>query len=284
MAQLAPDIIGPAEIARRIPREASLPPGLRARVGEVVAFVARRFRPECVVLFGSLAYGRPSAASDIDLMVVMETPLGPNRQWTEIREAVAQEFGALRPRFDIKVMTPERVRLGLSENNFFVVDVMTKGVVLVGGGCSDESVAGSGTEHRGRTGPKQVTLEWLAKADDDRRVARMVVDMPDPPLGLACFHAQQCAEKYLKAILQEREIRFPRTHKLEELADLAGGVLPRVSALRPELAWLTEFSVDVRYPEVKVPTPDAERALRVAEAVRAEVRAKLVEDEAADHD
>lgn len=280
MVQLGPVVIDPTDIASRIPSTARMPPRLRTRVGEVVAFVAQRFRPECVVLFGSRVYGRPSNESDIDLMVVMETALGANRQWTEIHEAVNREFGYRDPRFDIKVMTPDRIRLGLSENNFYVVDVMTKGVILVGDKGAGES---GGIMHAGggQPGPKQATLEWLAKADDDCRVARIIVEMPDPPLGLACFHAQQCAEKLLKAILQEREIRFPRTHKLEELAELAAGVAPGFSSLGPDLEWLTEFSVNVRYPEVKVPAPDAERALRVAEAVRAEVRTNLGEDGAA---
>ncbi len=270
MTQFAPGIASPSEIEREIPRGAPVAPRLRVRIGEVVAFLARRFRPDSIVLFGSQVHGRPTPESDVDLMVVMATSPDPGQHWCDIQEAVRLEFGSILPRFDIKVMTLERVRRGLAENDFFVVDVITTGVVLVGGAENEgERVDES------RPGPKRAALEWLSMADDDLRVARMVVGMPEPPLGLACFHAQQGAEKYLKALLQEREIRFPRTHKLDVLADLAGPTLPRISALRAELEWLTTFSVNVRYPQAGVPAPDAERALRAAEAVGTEVRAEL---------
>ena len=42
----------------------------------------------------------------------------------------------------------------------------------------------------------------------------------NPNYEAACFHAQQCAEKYLKAILQEQSIPFGRTHNLIALLDL----------------------------------------------------------------
>ena len=62
---------------------------------------------------------------------------------------------------------------------------------------------------------KPLTQEWVAKAEADLRIARHAHAMADPPgHDAACFHAQQAAEKYLKALLQERVCPFPRTHDL----------------------------------------------------------------------
>ena len=48
------------------------------------------------------------------------------------------------------------------------------------------------------------TLEWIEKAEDDFAIAgRELRARNNSDYGAACFHAQQCAEKYLKAFLQE---------------------------------------------------------------------------------
>src|SRR5207249_11604075 len=58
---------------------------------------------------------------------------------------------------------------------------------------------------------KPETDEWLHKAENDRKVARREMESPDPVHAAVCFHAQQCAEKYLKAFLEERGLGFART-------------------------------------------------------------------------
>jgi HEPN domain-containing protein len=61
---------------------------------------------------------------------------------------------------------------------------------------------------------------WLSKASDDLAIARVVTSTPDVPRWPACFHAQQAAEKALKAHLVAAGIAFPFTHALDRLADL----------------------------------------------------------------
>jgi HEPN domain-containing protein len=61
---------------------------------------------------------------------------------------------------------------------------------------------------------KRTTSEWAQKAEGDWRVAPRERQSPDPVWEAVCFHAQQCAEKYLKALLEEREIAFAKTHDL----------------------------------------------------------------------
>ena len=60
---------------------------------------------------------------------------------------------------------------------------------------------------------KPLTREWIEKAEGDfATVRREVQARKDPNYDAACFHAQQCIEKYLKARLQEAEVPFGRTH------------------------------------------------------------------------
>lgn len=68
---------------------------------------------------------------------------------------------------------------------------------------------------------KPLTQEWFDKAEGDWVTAgRELRARKDPNYDAACFHAQQCSEKYLKERLQEEEIRFSKTHDLEILLDL----------------------------------------------------------------
>ena len=67
---------------------------------------------------------------------------------------------------------------------------------------------------------KPETAEWVAKAEADLATARRescVVDSPN--FDAVCFHSQQCAEKYLKAILVEYGVKVPRIHDLEMLVN-----------------------------------------------------------------
>lgn len=53
---------------------------------------------------------------------------------------------------------------------------------------------------------KPLTREWVAKAEGDFATARRELrSRAQPNFDAACFHAQQCAEKYVKAVLQERD-------------------------------------------------------------------------------
>jgi HEPN domain-containing protein len=60
---------------------------------------------------------------------------------------------------------------------------------------------------------KPLTEEWVRKADGDFLAAQQLFRSRNAPLfDAACFHCQQCAEKYLKAILQENDKPIPKIH------------------------------------------------------------------------
>jgi HEPN domain-containing protein len=71
---------------------------------------------------------------------------------------------------------------------------------------------------------------------------------PDPPLAPASFHAQQTAEKALKALLTRFESPFGKTHELQVLADAAERVSPGIQSELIDLDELTLFAVGGRYP------------------------------------
>jgi len=89
-----------------------------------------------------------------------------------------------------------------------------------------------------------------------------------PNYDAVCFHAQQCAEKYPKACLQEAAIPFPRTHDLAVLLNLLLSAQPSLAPLRPALDTLTAYAVDVRYPGQVSTKVTAREALKLCRPVR----------------
>lgn len=109
---------------------------------------------------------------------------------------------------------------------------------------------------------------WLEKARRDLAAARMGLHAPEPLTDIACFHAQQAAEEYLKAFLILHAVDFPRSHVLETLVLLAAEKDAGFVALEADAASLTPFAVEARYPEFEEPRlADARAALRSAERI-----------------
>jgi HEPN domain-containing protein len=84
----------------------------------------------------------------------------------------------------------------------------------------------------------------------------------------ACFHAQQCAEKYLKAYLQDRGVEVPRTHHLMVLLDLCISLGAAFEGLRDPLTELEGYAVAVRYPGLSISKELGVSAINTMESVR----------------
>ena len=93
-----------------------------------------------------------------------------------------------------------------------------------------------------------------------------------PGYDAAAFHAQQCAEKYLKAMLEEAGLVFSRTHDLLLLHNLALPVSPGLAAIQTYLGFLNPFAVAYRYPGFSATKTDAKDALKHCRAVREFIR------------
>ncbi|HEV2718596.1 MAG TPA: HEPN domain-containing protein [Thermoanaerobaculia bacterium] len=97
----------------------------------------------------------------------------------------------------------------------------------------------------------------------------------EPNHDAVCFHAQQCAEKYMKALLVELDVQPPRTHDLSVLATLIRPFDAVWDELQTALDWLTTLAVEIRYPGARSGAEDAARAVEIAVRIRAKVRAAL---------
>jgi HEPN domain-containing protein len=112
------------------------------------------------------------------------------------------------------------------------------------------------------------SMRWLEKAAEDLEVADLILGSTVAARWAACFHAQQAAEKALKAVLVAMGVDFPRTHSLERLADLLGGEADAFE--RSMLIDLTPWAVAGRYPE-DMPEPSQELATRLVASARSVV-------------
>lgn len=119
---------------------------------------------------------------------------------------------------------------------------------------------------------------WIRKADGDLRAAERLIE--EPHVGddhfPAAFHAQQAAEKYLKAFLVRYQIPFPKTHDIGRILDLTSQVDPVLSGELDAAPTLTPFGVEFRYPlDELVSLVEARQAVGIAEQVRAIVMKRL---------
>jgi predicted nucleotidyltransferase len=115
--------------------------------------VAKLFQPEMIILFGSHAYGRPHADSDVDILVVM-----PARneldQAVRIRLAADYNFP-----LDLIVRTPKNLAWRLAEGDSFLNDIMGRGKVLY-----EKVDGGMGAQGRGRL-PRRSKARAVPTAD-----------------------------------------------------------------------------------------------------------------------
>ena len=119
--------------------------------------------------------------------------------------------------------------------------------------------------------------QWMTYGDEDLRLARHALTLLSGcPYRLIAYHAQQCAEKYLKAYLVYHRIDFPYTHNISRLLELC-----EKSSRWPEKIYeaeeLTPFAITARYPgeDEKVTKKEALRAVGIATKIRQTVRKTL---------
>jgi HEPN domain-containing protein len=124
----------------------------------------------------------------------------------------------------------------------------------------------------------------LSHAESDLRLAKLAANDPYIMGGQVCFHAQQAAEKSIKAALLFRGIEFPLTHDIEELLKLAedqGVIIPEEVQ---EADNLTPYAVETRYPGYlqEITGDDVSNALRIAEQTVSWAKGFLAEEKKED--
>lgn len=123
----------------------------------------------------------------------------------------------------------------------------------------------------------EVLRQWVRKAENDLLNAVQVVKLGKrSPLDTVCYHAQQCVEKYVKALLIHHDLDVPKTHNIAVLIKLLPpGARPDISLADQDR--LTEYATTTRYPGDYEPLAlaDARAAVKLARRVRSHVRKRL---------
>jgi HEPN domain-containing protein len=116
---------------------------------------------------------------------------------------------------------------------------------------------------------EELVKEWTLKAEEDCLAVEELYKISVRRFAaIICFHAQQCAEKYLKALLVSHNIEPQRTHSLEMLLDLIVDEVPELEQCRDMLTGLTPYSVEYRYPGVAATPDDAEYCVETVRELR----------------
>lgn len=134
--------------------------------------------------------------------------------------------------------------------------------------------------------PPDDPREWLNRAQSNLARARIGAGNADVYLEDLCFDAQQAAEKAIKALLIELDVRFPYVHDLAQLLTLveqAGCTVPKHVR---EAARLSDYAVEARYPGVFEPVTreEYEEALAIATEVVEWARGEISGEEEVEYD
>jgi HEPN domain-containing protein len=109
---------------------------------------------------------------------------------------------------------------------------------------------------------------WVERAEEDFELARTSLRRKKPFTASACFHAQQCAEKYMKALLVSKGANFPKTHDLLLLNNLCSNAGLFLEINPKLLNTLTDFAVRTRYPGEEPELNESKEAFAHAKQVR----------------
>jgi len=112
--------------------------------------------------------------------------------------------------------------------------------------------------------------EWLQKADEDLGFAASIIE-DSPFYAQICFHLQQAAEKYLKAIIVAEDLEFQKIHDLVVLLKTCLVRRPELISLMPDCKLLNRFYIDTRYP-VHWPTDYSKEKALQAQAAAVAIR------------
>jgi len=117
---------------------------------------------------------------------------------------------------------------------------------------------------------REFVVQWLQSADSDMAAAKHLLSGGAELARGATFHAQQAAEKYLKAVLVWHQVEFPKTHDIGRLTDLLETVDTHLADRVREASVLNPYAVEARYPS-DLPRPtlaESREALAIAARVR----------------
>jgi len=255
---------------------APYPPVTEELLREVVRRILSVGTPERVILFGSHARGDARAHSDLDLLIIEATDQPRSRRCARYAKALAGVY----PERDVVSWTPGEVDEWADVPNAFITTALREGRTLYTRAYATPNPPTGRVPLKDETpGASRrftaidLTRGWLLKGRSDLIAARTMIAGAGP-YDTVCFHAQQAAEKFLKAIVAHAGVTIPKTHNLVDLWALCLAQAPALDGSGIDLNALNQFAVRARYdfdfwPERSVAEGVLEMADRVHRAVLA---------------
>lgn len=233
--------------------------GGHLEVETLVKSVLEHARPELILLFGSRAWGAPRPDSDYDLMLVFRTAAMVKPASDAARQALRDAGFSV----DVLGCTVAEYERRQHDPGLVSYKIAREGRVLFTTGRVRQYTAPTAyvSEHPPREGIDM----WLDRAERDFRLAELAFAAAPPEWAGVCFHAQQYAEKTLKALLAARGVHPPKTHELPKLLALLPREVQDVGGLLADCTLLTSLYPRSRYPDAGPdPTTDEGRAAMTA--------------------
>lgn len=212
---------------------------------ELLDSIVAHFNPQRVFLFGSQARGDAGPDSDIDLMVVVDDDIPPER--LSGGGSAAKSRAGYSGAADILSCRASDFRTRAQAHASLAATVLREGVTLY---ARDAEIGGEASEY----GPWQEAQTWFRKAREDLAVARLV--LPADLVDSAAFHVQQVLEKLLKGLLAAADQDLVKSHEIKDLAKLAHAHWPAIVTLPFALEAVGDWYIGSRYPDVPGPSPD----------------------------
>lgn len=99
------------------------------RLTDITERLVNIYHPQCIILFGSQAWGNPDESSDVDLLVVIDHSDEP--PWRRARQGYLGLFGLGVP-CDVMVRTTDEVALEAAVSASLVHKILKQGRRLYG--------------------------------------------------------------------------------------------------------------------------------------------------------
>ncbi|HZQ10717.1 MAG TPA: HEPN domain-containing protein [Anaerolineae bacterium] len=229
--------------------------------------LTRTFHPQLIVLFGSRAYGKPRADSDLDVLVVT-TNKKPSPLITSSLS------------LDVHTRTPDELTRQLAMGDAFTQEIIQRGKRLYPKRAQIGFLRQvQNALERGRTQPmdnSELVQEWVQKAEEDFEGAQTILRRRRKFLpNLLCWTCEQSVEKYLKAFLTRQRVKFERTHHLETLYQACLNVDSDFRLIQQSVDAVLLCVPQIRYPGHSVTEEQARAAFAASKPIRKFVRAKL---------
>lgn len=97
-------------------------------INQIVSIIAETEKPDQIILFGSYANGNPTEDSDLDLLIIKDSPLEANKRCRELRK----KLRGMKVPLDLIMYTHQEVERWRDTKSAFITQVLENGMVIYG--------------------------------------------------------------------------------------------------------------------------------------------------------